>query len=65
MNSNFRITKGKEYEEVKRALSKTSGNCPCAPRHAWNEDTKCMCKEFAEQEVSGDCACGMYTKTFE
>lgn len=37
-----------------------NGYCPCAVIK--NEDTKCMCKEFREQEEPGLCHCGRYGK---
>lgn len=45
--------------EVKRRLKENGGYCPCSIIR--NEDTKCMCKEFREQE-SGMCHCGLYIK---
>lgn len=47
-------------QKIKEALKKNNGYCPC--RLVKNEDTKCMCKEFREQE-SGICHCGLYIKT--
>ena len=46
-------------KEIKIKLKENSGFCPC--RLVKNEDTKCMCKEFREQE-SGECHCGLYVK---
>lgn len=34
--------------------------CPCAFEH--NENTKCICKEFREQDYPGSCHCGRYEK---
>lgn len=45
--------------KVLRALKENDGYCPC--KVVKNEDTKCMCKEFREQE-SGECHCGLYIK---
>lgn len=39
------------------------GYCPGAVLK--NEDTKCMCKEFREQEGPGLCHCGRYEKIVE
>lgn len=36
-----------------------SGYCPCMFER--NEDTKCMCKEFRDQEI-GKCHCGRFEK---
>lgn len=45
--------------EIKAALRDNDGYCPC--RLDQTPDTKCMCKEFREQE-SGMCHCGLYVK---
>lgn len=45
--------------EVRKALQENGGYCPC--RLEQTEDTKCMCKEFREQET-GMCHCGLYIK---
>lgn len=53
----------KEYAaDVKKRLKANGGYCPC--RLIKNADTKCMCKEFREQE-SGMCHCGLYIKVDE
>ena len=44
---------------VENALKNNDGYCPCKLQK--NEDTKCICKEFREQE-SGVCHCGLYKK---
>lgn len=46
-------------EEIRQKLKENGGFCPC--RIEQNEDTRCMCKEFREQE-SGECHCGLYVK---
>lgn len=38
------------------------GYCPCMVEK--NEDTKCMCKDFREQEI-GLCHCGRFEKVVE
>lgn len=48
--------------EIKRALKKNGGYCPCAIER--NKDTKCMCKNFRESE-EGMCHCGLYIKIKE
>ena len=56
----IKLNPDKEYvEEVREQLKKNGGYCPC--RITKTEDTKCMSKEFREQE-SGDCHCGLYYK---
>lgn len=49
-------------EEIRERLKESGGYCPC--RLVKNDDTKCMCKEFREQE-SGECHCGLYVKTID
>lgn len=49
-----------EYvKEVKKQLKSNSGYCPCKLEKT--KDTKCMCKEFRDQE-SDMCHCGLYIK---
>lgn len=45
---------------ITTALKANDGYCPCSLDKT--EDTKCMCKEFREQE-EGPCHCGLYVKT--
>ena len=47
-------------EEIKKKLTANDNYCPC--RVTKNPDTKCMCKEFREQE-EGECHCGLCIKT--
>ncbi len=47
-------------KEVREGLKRTGGYCPC--RVTRNEDTKCLCKDFKEQNVEGECYCGLYVK---
>lgn len=51
-----------EAERILRALKENDGYCPC--RLVRTEDTKCICKEFKEQE-EGFCHCGLYLKEEE
>ena len=44
---------------LKKKVIENDGYCPC--RLAKTPDTKCMCKEFREQEI-GVCHCGLYEK---
>lgn len=54
------VTEDKELEkEVRTKLKENDGYCPCKLLHT--PDTKCMCKEFREQE-EGECHCGLYVK---
>ena len=45
---------------IKELVKQNGGYCPCAIEK--NEDTKCMCKDFREQETHGLCHCGLYIK---
>ena len=45
--------------EIRQKLKENNNYCPC--RIEKTDDTKCMCKEFREQE-SGECHCGLYIK---
>lgn len=46
--------------EIRKKLKENNGYCPCSLIKS--EDTKCMCKEFREQDI-GECHCGLYIKT--
>ena len=45
--------------EIRSQLKDNDGYCPC--RLSKTPETKCMCKEFREQEI-GVCHCGLYEK---
>jgi ferredoxin-thioredoxin reductase catalytic subunit len=49
-------------ELIREGLRRTGGYCPCLTTK--NEDTKCMCKAFREQE-EGKCLCGLFIKIRE
>lgn len=54
-------TPDKEYaKKMHEAIKKNNGYCPCAVEKS--PDTKCMCKDFREQETPGACHCGLYIK---
>lgn len=56
----IRLSEDKELvQEIKQRLKENGGYCPC--RVEKTEETKCMCKEFREQE-NGECHCGLYVK---
>jgi hypothetical protein len=45
---------------IKENVEANNGYCPCA---IWqNPDTKCMCKDFREQDEPGLCHCGRFEK---
>lgn len=49
----------KKAKVIKKALKNNNGYCPYALIQ--NQDTKCQCREFREQE-SGWCHCGLFYK---
>lgn len=57
----IKVNSSKEVEtEIRSKLKENGGYCPCVI--VKNEDTKCMCKEFREQQEEGYCHCGLYYK---
>lgn len=58
-----RLSDDKELvQDIRKQLKENGGYCPC--RIEKTEDTKCMCKEFREQD-EGECHCGLFIKTKE
>lgn len=58
----IKVNSDKELvQEIREKLKETGGYCPCVIPNGWNEDTKCMCKEFREMS-HGECHCGLYIK---
>ena len=56
----IKVTDNKEHaEKIRKLIRDNNGYCPC--RLVRNDDTKCICKEFLEQE-EGECHCGLYIK---
>ena len=56
-----KVSDNKELvDEIRAKLKENNDYCPCSLIKS--EDTKCMCKEFREQEL-GECHCGLYIKT--
>ena len=45
--------------KIKEDIKLNDGYCLSKPQ---SEDTKCICKEFKEQESFGFCKCGLYYK---
>jgi Ferredoxin thioredoxin reductase catalytic beta chain. len=59
----IQINPNKEFvQTMRKALKDNDNYCPCSI--AKSEETKCMCKEFREQDA-GVCHCGLYTKIVE
>ena len=48
---------------VKVLVDNNGGYCPCAVFKT--PDTRCICKEFREQNHPGLCHCGRYEKVYE
>ena len=51
------------YNSVTEEVKNNDFYCPC--RLERTPDTKCMCKEFREQIVEGECHCGRFYKVSE
>ena len=45
-------------EKIRKKLKDNDGYCPC--KIVRSEDTRCICKEFKEQDEAGPCHCGLY-----
>lgn len=56
----IRINPKADAPVIRRAIADNGGYCPCAL--AKTPDTKCMCREFREQQQPGACHCGLYIK---
>jgi len=50
-------------KKIEEAIKNNDGYCCCAIDK--NEDTRCMCKDFREQQLSGFCHCGRYYKVLK
>ena len=54
----------KEIEpSIKTLVVQNGGFCPCAV--VKTPETRCICKEFREQQKPGLCHCGRYAKVEE
>lgn len=63
MKYQIKVNEDKELvSNIRTKLKENDGYCPCSIIK--NDDTKCMCKEFREQE-SGECHCGLYVKVLK
>lgn len=51
-----------EYKEITADVIACDGYCPCVPKEKRNNNTKCICKEFKEQDFEGYCHCGRFYK---
>jgi hypothetical protein len=50
-------------KEIEEAIKANDGYCCCALEK--NDDTKCICKDFREQNHFGFCHCGRYYKVLK
>lgn len=50
----------KQAKNIEKKLKENDGYCPCSI--VKTEDTKCMCKNFREQQEESQCHCGLYEK---
>ena len=56
----IKLSEDKEIvQEIREKIKENGCYCPCKIEKT--DDTKCMCKEFREQE-GGECHCGLYVK---
>lgn len=58
----IRINPKADAENIRKAIKLNGGYCPCA--FVKTPDTKCICKDFLDQE-EGLCNCGLYIKEKE
>ena len=49
--------------EIIELVKANDGYCPCAIEKT--PDTKCMCKDFWEQDKPGECHCGRFAKIYK
>lgn len=48
--------------EILELVKANDGYCPCAIEKT--PDTKCICKDFWEQDKPGECHCGRFAKVY-
>ena len=48
---------------IKALVVQNGGYCPCTA--VKTPDTRCICKDFREQDTPGPCHCGRYAKVEE
>ena len=56
----FKNPNEEEYKEISEAVEVNDGYCPCAVSKT--DDTKCMCKDFRENDSTDFCHCGRFYK---
>lgn len=58
----IKVNPDKEFADmIRQNIKDNDGYCPCSIKKS--DDTKCMCKDFREQNHSGYCHCQLYYKT--
>jgi len=58
----IKVSEDKELvQEIRQKIKENDGYCPCKTQKT--PDTKCICREFLEQQESGECHCGLYYKS--
>lgn len=51
------------YKSVTEAVKNNNNFCPCIITHT--EASKCMCEDFRNQDVEGECHCSRFIKIAE
>jgi hypothetical protein len=49
-----------KYDLMTQAVINNEGYCPCIPIKS--DESKCICKDFREQNYAGECHCGRFVK---
>jgi hypothetical protein len=65
-SNNYEIKLNPDFihrKEIEEAIKENDGYCCCALEK--NDDTKCICKDFREQDHFGFCHCGRYYKVLK
>jgi hypothetical protein len=65
-SNNYEIKLNPDFihrKEIEEAIKENDGYCCCALEK--NDDTKCICKDFREQNHFGFCHCGRYYKVLK
>lgn len=65
-SNNYEIKLNPDFihrKEIEEAIKENDGYCCCALEKS--DDTKCICKDFREQDHFGFCHCGRYYKVLK
>lgn len=52
-----------KYDSITQAVKDNDNYCPCSLVR--NENSKCICKEFREQDYEGFCHCTRFKKVID